>query len=101
MKPAPGLADELTEGSLCALEANLADGCPDGLPSARFPAQEGPVGWQLLAGPVAGKQKHPQVPTARGSWCLWQVSVGNVDPRNTKSLTQYARNPGRAFLEKL
>lgn len=27
--------------------------------------------------------------------------IGNVDPRNTKSLMQYARNPGRAFLEKL
>ena len=69
--------------------------------SARPPAQAEPTSWQLHAAPKADKQKHLQFLMAGGSWCLWQVSVENVDPRNTKSLTQYARNPGRAFLEKL
>lgn len=46
-------------------------------------------------------QKYPQVPMARGSWYLQQVSLGTTDPKYTKSLTQHARNPGRAFLEKL
>lgn len=73
----------------------------DGLSSSGPTAQAGHISWQLLTAPVAAKQKHPQVPIARGSWCLQQVSVGDVDPRNIKSLTQYARNPGRAFLEKL
>lgn len=49
---------------------------------------------------IAAKQKHPQLPMARGSWGLQQAFLRAVDPKNTKSLTQYARNPGRAFLKK-
>lgn len=53
-------------------------------------------------GPCGSKAGAPTGSIAPGAAGVHSRSpVGNVDPKNTKSLMQYARNPGRAFLEKL
>lgn len=65
-----------TEGSSCA------QGKANGLPGAQTHRSTHGFSWSGAPG-------------------LQQVTVGTTDPKSTMSLTQHARNPGRAFLEKL
>lgn len=98
-----GLADEpdRNTGQFLFLEANQVNGLAAWVAQRSAPSLNRTNQLVAAAAPVAAKQKHLLVPMAGGSCCLQQVSLRNVDPRNTKSLMQYARNPGRAFLEKL
>lgn len=59
-------------------------------------SQQGLPGTQPLAAAYCSKAEAS--PASHGQGLL--AFLRAVDPKTTKSLTQYARNPGRAFLKK-